>query len=301
VKITERILTVERIQRRILGAVLIPLVIGGSAAAADAGEAGNVHVETTNTGVRFGTWGGPESGPAPVLVILANSIEGTLGEEHYLQAGRTLGDPRAVEPFLCVSIDLPCHGQERRPGEPPELGGWRHRLEQGEDPVADTATRLANVLDHLVAGGRVNPGRIAIIGTSRGGFMALQVAAREPRIACAVAYAPVTELSALREFRGAESLPAVSAAALREQAGRLAGRPVWITIGANDDRVGTDKAIAFAAAVHAAAVAKIVPDRLSLTIDGERAGHTTPPAAAAQSADWIRRVMAAGAASRSPD
>jgi dienelactone hydrolase len=300
-KITKRVLTVGRIHRRILAAVLIPLVIGGSAAAAGAGEAGNVHVETTNTGVRFGTWGGPESGPAPVLVILANSIEGTLGEEYFRQAGRTLGDPRAVEPFLCVSIDLPCHGQERRPGEPPELGGWRHRLEQGDDPVADTATRLANVLDHLVAGGRVNAGRIAIIGTSRGGFMALQVAAREPRIACAVAYAPVTELSALREFHGAESLPAVSAAALREQAGRLAGRPVWITIGANDDRVGTDKTIAFAAAVHAAAVAQKVPDRLSLTIDGEHAGHTTPAAAAAQSADWIQRIMAAGGASHSPD
>ena len=54
----------------------------------------------------------------------------------------------------------------------------QHRLEQGEDPVADTATRLANVLDHLVAEGRVNPGRIAIIGTSRGGFMAPAGASR---------------------------------------------------------------------------------------------------------------------------
>jgi dienelactone hydrolase len=273
--------------------VLIPLAIGGSAAPADAGEAGEVHIQTTKTGVRFGTWGGPESGPAPALVILAKSIEGTLGEDYFRQAGRTLGDPQAAEPFLCVSIDLPCHGQELRPGEPPELAGWRHRLEQGEDPVADTAGRLADVLDHLIAAGRIDAGRIAVIGTSRGGFMALHVAARDPRIACVVSYAPVTDLAALREFHGAESLPAVRAASLGEQAKRLAGRPVWITIGGNDDRVGTDKAIAFAAAVHAAAVARKTRDRLSFIVDGEVDGHTTPPAAAIASAAWIQRILSA--------
>lgn len=283
---------VDRVRRRLLAAVLIPLA-SGSLAAATAGEAGDVAVEATKTGVRFGTWGGPGAARAPAVVILANTIEGTLGDDSFRQAGRTLGDHRADEPFLCISIDLPCHGQEHRPGEPPELAGWRHRLERGDDPVADTARRLGDVLDHLVAEGRIDARRIAVIGTSRGGYMALQVAARDLRIACAVSYAAVTDLAALREFRGAESLPAVAAAALREQAGRLAGRPVWIAIGANDDRVGTDKAVAFAAAIHAAAVARKIPDRLTFTVDGEVAGHTTPAAAAAESAAWIRRVLAA--------
>jgi dienelactone hydrolase len=149
------------------------------------------------------------------------------------------------------------------------------------------------VLDHLVAAGRIDPDRIAVIGTSRGGFMALHVAARDPRIACAVSYAAVTDLAALREFQGAESLPAVRAASLGEQAKRLAGRPVWLTIGANDDRVGTDKAIAFVAAVHAAAVARKTRDRLSFTVDGEVDGHTTPPAAASASAAWIQGILSA--------
>ncbi len=123
--------------------------------AATSADDGGVRIETTPTGIRFGTWGGPATGRGPTLVILANSIEGTLGEPYFRQAGRSLGDPQAADPFLCVSIDLPCHGRERLAGEPEELEGWRHRLEQGGDPVADTVRRVGVVVDHLVAAGRI--------------------------------------------------------------------------------------------------------------------------------------------------
>lgn len=260
--------------------------------AATSADGGGVRIETTPTGIRFGTWGGPATGRGPALVILANSIEGTLGDPYFRQAGRSLGDPQAADPFLCVSIDLPCHGRERIAGEPAELEGWRHRLEQGGDPVADTVRRISVVIDHLVATGRTDPKRIAVIGTSRGGFMALHVAAADPRIACTVAYSPVTDLAALREFTAAQSLPATRAAAIRERAAQLAGRPVWIAIGANDERVGTDKMLEFGAAVHAAAVGRKVPDRCTLHIDAETPGHEVPKAAAEQSAAWILRTLA---------
>lgn len=282
---------------RTLAIIGVALALGcfvfiAGAEAAAAPDGGEVRIETTPDGIRFGTWGGPAAGRRPTLVILANSIEGTLGDPYYRQAGRTLGDPQAAEPFLCVTIDLPCHGQERRDGEPAELDGWRWRLERGSDPVADTVRRMRAVLDHLVAAGRADPNRIAVIGTSRGGFMALHVAAADPRVACAVAYAPVVDPAALREFKGAEALPATRAAALREQAARLAGRPVWISIGANDERVGVDKTLEFATAVHAAAVSRRAPDRCTLHVDAETEGHRVPQGAAEQSAAWILRMLA---------
>jgi dienelactone hydrolase len=253
-----------------------------------AGEpSADVRIETTPTGVRFGTWGEVAAGPAPTLVLLANTIEGTLGDAYYRQAGGVLGAAGVDPRFLCVSIDLPCHGLELRKGEPAELAGWRHRLEHGADPIADVARRLAAVLDHLVATGRTDASRIAVAGTSRGGFMALHVAARDPRLTCVVAYAPVIDLAALREFAGAESLPAVRAADLHGAAGTLAGRPVWMAIGADDRRVDTRRAVSFAAAVRAATVAAGCSDRLTLIVDPETTGHTTPAGAAERSAAWI--------------
>lgn len=289
---TATILSVAAARRHALAAVVVSLALVGPAAAGPGEEPGGFTIETTKSGVRFGTWGGPEAkGPAPALVILANSIEGTLGDKYFRQAGRVLGEPQVKTPHLCVSIDLPCHGQEQVAGEPAELRGWRHRLEHGGDIVGDTVRRAIAVIDHLVAEGRIDPDRIGAVGTSRGGFMALHLAAAEPRIACVVAYSPVTDLGKLREFRGAESLPAVRAASIFEQVPRLACRPVWFAIGANDDRVGTKQALDLASALLAAAAEKQRDNRCSVHVDGETEGHSMPATAFDQSVIWLRRVL----------
>jgi len=289
---TAPIKSVAACRQRALAAVLTALAFAGPAAAGPGDEPGGVTIETTKTGVRFGTWGGPAAeGPAPALVILANSIEGTLGDRYYRQAGRVLGEPQVKIPHLCVSIDLPCHGKEQVEGEPAELRGWRHRLEHGGDPVGDTVRRAVAVIDHLVAEGRIDPDRIGGIGTSRGGFMALHLAAAEPRIACVVAYSPVTDLGLLREFRGVETLPAVRAASIFERIPQLAGRPLWLTIGANDDRVGTKQVLDLGTALLAAAREKNRDNRCSVHVDGETEGHQMPAVALDQSVIWLRRVL----------
>lgn len=237
----------------------------------------------TPNGVAYGIWGEKPKAPAPTLIILAGTIEGTLGEDYYRRAGNIL----AEQGFLCVSIDLPCHGAEHRPNEPAQLSGWRYRAEQGVDFVAEFCQRLSGVLDELIAQGYSDPERIAICGTSRGGYMSLQFAAHEPRIRCVAAYAPVTDLAALREFQGAEANEMVQSLDVRKQADKLAGRPVWIIIGDQDERVSTDSAIDLARCITRASLARKLTSQVDLHVLAEPRGHTTPNGAVEGSAAWL--------------
>ena len=112
------------------------------------------------------------------------------------------------------------------------------------------------VLDHLIEVGLTDPGRVAAIGTSRGGFSALHFAAADPRVKCVAAFAPAIDLGALREFRGAEQAPMTRRLDLQSLAGDLAGRALWLVIGDRDERIGTDHVIHFARRVTAESLRK---------------------------------------------
>ncbi len=74
---------------------------------------------------------------------------------------------------------------------------------------------------------------------------------------------------------------------LESQAESLAGRPVWIVIGDQDERVGTDRAIAFAQKLTAASRQKNLASRIELSVLPEPRGHTTPRGSSRRAADWI--------------
>ncbi|MFH1918597.1 MAG: alpha/beta fold hydrolase [Planctomycetota bacterium] len=262
------------------------------AASAWVGEAGaqaarTVGVFKTESGVTFGIWGDPSNSPAPTLFVLASTIQETLGQAYFRQSGNVL----AEQGYLLVSLDLPCHGQETRADEPQGLEGWRARSERNEDFVAETSARLTQVLDHLIAAGYTDGKKVAACGTSRGGFLALHFAASDPRVRCVAAFAPVTDLGVLREFQGVAQLPLVRSAALSNQAEKLAGRAIWLVIGDQDERVGTDHTIALARRVTAASIKERLPSRIELHVMPEPRGHTTPSGAAEQAAAWINRQL----------
>ena len=242
-----------------------------------------LEVLETKTGVRFGIWGDRKNAPAPTLFILSSSLESSLNDAYFRQCGNTL----ARHGYLCVSIDSPCHGTQVRPKEPRELNGWRYHCEQNDDFVAESNERLQKVLDHLIAAGYTDPKKVAVCGTSRGGFLALHYAAHDARVKCVVAYAPVTELTALAEFRGTESNKLVAALSVAKQAEKLANRASWIIIGDRDTRVGTEHAVALERRIKAAALDKGLPNRVELFVVNEPRGHTTPAGAAEKSAEWL--------------
>jgi dienelactone hydrolase len=237
----------------------------------------------TPSGARFALLGEKGAAPAPTLFVFATDQAGTLTNPQFNKVGSLL----ASRGFLCVSLDVPCHGADVRPGEKAgDLSGWRARLEKGEDLVAPFTRRVSEVLDYLVKEGFTDPARVAAAGTSRGGFIALHCAAAEPRIKAVVAFAPVSDLNALREFKGTTAKDAADVLHTARLAPRLAGRSVWLCIGNHDERVSTDDAIATTRAIVRAAAEKKLPLDVELFVTATP-GHTIHKTAHDEAAAWL--------------
>lgn len=250
-------------------------------------EPPKVQILQTEGGVRFGVLGPKPDKPAPTLIVLASSPEETLGSEYFLQCGVML----AKQGYLCVSLDLPCHGQDGATGEPAGIAGWRHRLGAGKDLMGDFNRRGKAMIDHLVANGFTDDKKIAACGTSRGGFAALHLAAHDPRVRCVAAIAPATDLLLITEFKGMTHPERAMALSVINLADALCDRGVWVVIGDRDHRVSTDSAIAFARKLSTTAEAKNVPGKVDLLVRAEPRGHTTPPGSAELAAAWVAEQL----------
>lgn len=241
-------------------------------------------------GVRFAVIGERPSQPAPTLFVLQGSLESIEGEPTYTKVVRILSGSG----FIGVALDAPAHGENMRVGEPPELKGWRARVERGEDFVSSFVGHARSVLDYLIAEGYTDPEKVAACGTSRGGFLAFHFAAMEPRIKLVAGISPVTDLMALQEFEGIPASEGAGKLSLAKLALQLAGRRVWVSIGNHDLRVGTDRAIEFTRALVTNAAP---PRRTDAVIPVEllvspTAGHANIDAAHELLAAWIIRQFA---------
>jgi len=257
------------------------MLVPTSARADDA--APPIRQATTPDGVKYGIWGEPKDEPAPTLIMLAGTIQSTLENPYFRQSGNEL----APLGYLVVSLDIPCHGELAPAGKPSGLGGWSTRVGNDDDFVAESNQRMSSMVDDLIKTGVTDPKRIAAGGTSRGGYLALQFAAHDPRVKCVAAFAPVTDLAALSEFSERKEHPLTIKLNLTQQAEKLAGRPVWVVIGDRDARVDTDSVVEFARRLGAVAVERDVASQVDLHVISEPRGHTTPKGSSRFAADWI--------------
>ena len=245
----------------------------------------------TLDGIEFGIWGNTNhEQPAPTLIVLATTIKNTLNSAYYRHCGNQL----VKRGYICISINLPCHGDQRVDGEPEGLSGWSHRAARDSDFVAEFNNRLSKVLDHLIKQGVSDPRKIAACGTSRGGFLALHAAIHDPRVKCVAGFAPVTDLSVLREFKSTSERRLVKQLNLIKRAKDLAGRKVWIVIGDQDKRVGTDHAVQLAREISRESRKLKLPSRVTLHVLPEPRGHTIPDEADRMAADWIFQEIGPG-------
>lgn len=248
-------------------------------------------VRRTPEGVRFGLIGKTGKDPQPTLFVLALGIEEMQDHPAYCEVGHLL----ARRGWLSVVVDAPCHGEDMRPGEPEKLDGWRQRLDRDENFIAAFNARASSVLDLLVQEGATDAHRVAVCGTSRGGFLAFHFAAAEPRVRAAAGLSPVTRLLELSEFSTIDPPRKAAALDLLQLAPRLVNRAVWVSIGNRDERVGTDAAIAFTRAVVQATPVSDKPDALAPVelLVAPAAGHSGVERAHQRLAEWLANQLPA--------
>lgn len=242
----------------------------------------------TADGTRFGLFSEKPAAPAATLFIFASSIVemGSDPARYYTQTGRDL----AKDGWVYVVLDIPCHGEDQKEGEPGALQGWARRVKTGQDLMGPFVKRCSAVLDHLIAEGYTDPSRVAASGTSRGGFCALHFAAGEPRVRAVTGVAPVTNPLALSEFKGVteEQAKSINIDSLTD---RLAGRIVWLSIGNDDGRVSTDDCVRLARKL-VAATRKLKPEMKVAPIElivGPSEGHRAIDEAYPLEAQFLRK------------
>lgn len=247
----------------------------------------------TPDGVDFAIWGEKPTSPSPTLVMFAADMNGTLTNID----NNTIAILLKEKGFVVVALDVPCHGRDAQSGESSgDLGAWRTRIEKGQPLMQETSHKTSRVLNHLIAEGYSDPLRLVVSGTSRGGFTAFHVAAAEPRFKYVIGFAPVTHLPTLAEFSGTSSNPAVLEYSAIHLAPKLADRSVWIAIGNNDVRVGTDDCLDFVRELvkHSSPKNNPVPVELHLLATINHRLHANPAlefrqtyAPHRQAADWL--------------
>jgi alpha-beta hydrolase superfamily lysophospholipase len=138
-----------------------------------------------------------------------------------------------------VSFDLPAHGSRVDPRYGEGIGGWRNAFVAGDDVFTQFTDEVSAVIDECIKRGWARPGRIAIAGTSRGGYMALRALAADDRIAAGAGFAPCTDWRDLAEFSKDRENQAVADIRLSRFAKDMVGKYVFLAIGGNDARVNT--------------------------------------------------------------
>jgi esterase FrsA len=278
----------------LVAAIALGLAAGSGAAPQSGPKVVEATMLRTPAGVAFALVGSKGPRPAPLLVILGGEARQTAEGETTNRVGSLL----LGHGVLSASLDIPGYGADHRDGEPPGLRGWRARLDRREDLLSGFKARLGAMLDFLVAEGYADAGRLAVAGVSRGGFVALHAAAADARLGRVVAFAPVTDLLALSEFRGMTDPDPARALDVMRLAETLAKRPVLVSIGHSDERVGSRHAIDFGLRLMELSPLAMGPMshfwssdevKLVVTLSQGAGGHSSYQTAHDEAAEWLLR------------
>jgi esterase FrsA len=180
-----------------------------------------------------------DKGPLPTLFYFGLSAEESLQVDPYNQPASFLNQFR----FRIFSLDLPAHG----PNLPAihAMSAWAEEISLGRDLVTPFVEKVKSVIHNLKLQGALIDGKLGVAGLSRGAFIASHVAASIPEITAILGFAPLIELSFIKEFKELPRTPLAESLGLKHLIPFLIGRTLRFYIGNLDTRVGTHHAFHF--------------------------------------------------------
>lgn len=223
-----------------------------------------------------------ESGPLPAFFYFALTGEESLHLDPYCQPVTYLKDAR----IRCFSVTLPYH----ETGADPKIGmaRWAEAVREGHDFIKPFLQKCIHAVDTLISLELVDPAHLFVGGLSRGGYIALHLAAADSRFRAILGFAPLTKLPKLVEFKEIHILT-------HEQLiDKIVKAAVRFYIGNRDERVSTDSAYEF---IRALTEAKYQEGERSpsaeiiISASVGYKGHGTLPQTFNEGAAWIMSLI----------
>lgn len=226
-------------------------------------------------------------GILPSVFFFALSAHMSLFEDPFNQSVLRL----TQQGIRVFSWDLPFHGPDQSPQE--AMQQWVQKFIHQPSFISDFLDLCQHHIQYLIDQGLVDSQQMAVVGLSRGGFIATHLAARDPRIQIVLGFAPLTHPQPLVEL---DTYPEnlFEHLSLITLIDRLIHTRVRFYIGNHDTRVGTDACYQFIRSLTEKAIHQGIRSpsvELILYPSIGYKGHGTPPSIFHEGADWLKRQL----------
>lgn len=229
-----------------------------------------------------------EKGPLPSVFYFALAGDESLALDPFNQPAILL----AEEKIRVFSFTLPFHGPhfDKRHA----MMSWAQQIGADCDIIDNFVKECLECINFLIEQDYVDASHMASAGLSRGGFIATHLAAQDLRIKTVLGYAPLTNLTALEEFKECENHPLVKKLSLIQLVDKLMHKKIRFYIGNRDTRVSTDECFAFirAAAEYSYRQShRPPPIELIVSASIGHKGHGTSPHIFKEGIEWLKKAL----------
>jgi esterase FrsA len=176
------------------------------------------------------------------------------------------------------------------------MARWSAAIQEGQNPLSNFVDAACQAVNWTIEQGLADAEHLGVAGLSRGAYIATHLAAKDPRLRHILGFAPLTDVSYLKEFSQLSEHPLVAEQKLNALIPQLLHHKLRFYIGNRDLRVGTERCFDF---VHkladAAYSARVRSPQAELFITpsiGHR-GHGTSPMTFFEGAQWLREELQA--------
>lgn len=248
----------------------------------------NIRSLELSTGQSFSFLGPPpEEGPMPAFFYFALSGSDSLKEEPYNQPAVFL----TKEKLRIFSTSLPYHDMFNKKEV---MKKWAEEIESQRDFLTPFLDKTEASIVELIERKLIDPEALTAGGLSRGGLIALHMAARESRIHSVVLFAPLIKIKGSTTFEHLRESPLIKKLSAFDLIPKLRQTRIRLYIGNRDVMVGTTNAYEFIRKLTDEAFdagQKSPKAELFISPSIGYKGHGTPPHIFEDGAKWIKKQI----------